>query len=447
VTWKRTAVAVTVVAATTLPADATATAAGDLYPERSDVAAAKRWASARQGEVSFALIDSGGRLHGLDAERTYVSASVTKAMLLAAYLRRLGRAPGRSERALLTPMIVRSDNRAAREIHRRLGDGALYDLARRAGMRSFTTGVTWASARVSASDLARLFLRIDRLTPRPGRPYARRLLSSIVRRQRWGFPQPARRGGFELFFKGGWRRTPRGRLVHEAALLQRGRMRLALAVLSDGSPSHAYGAATLRGVARRLLPRVGTRALRQAGLVDVRLHAPAARLDIRYASASNFTGRRLPGYCRRWAFMRPAPAQDLGRVDRLLARQGLGLIVYDAYRPARATRAMVDWAERSGRGHLVGTYIARRSNHNAGTAVDVGLVRRHDGRPLRMGTSFDSFSPRSRTRAVGGLAGRNRRRLVRAMARHGFRNYEREWWHYDHGSSGPHLDVTLGCGP
>jgi D-alanyl-D-alanine dipeptidase len=139
-------------------------------------------------------------------------------------------------------------------------------------------------------------------------------------------------------------------------------------------------------------------------------------------------------------------ARDLARVQRFLRRQGLGLAVFDAYRPARASRALVRWARRTGRGHLVGTYIAQRSNHNLGSAVDLTLLRYSDGRRLRMGTGYDDLSPRAHTHAARGRILRNRLTLVRAMARFGFANYHREWWHFDHRASGPrHLDLSLGC--
>jgi D-alanyl-D-alanine dipeptidase len=425
------------------------------FPPRSSVAVAKRYADARRGLVSFAVIDSRGGLRGTRVRRTYVSASVVKAMLLVAYLRKTGdRLLSPTDRRLLAAMIVRSDNPAATTIYRRVGDAALRRLARRAGMRRFSVRRSWANARLSAADLTRFFLRIDGLCPEAKRAYARALLSSIVRGQRWGFTPAARRAGFRLYFKGGWRRTPRGRLVHEAALLERGGRRIALAVLSDGNPSHSYGAATVRGVAARVLRRQGRSALRRqgrsalrrAGLVDVRRFAPGVRLDLRYAGPRNLTGRRLPGYCRAWAFLRRPAAVDLAGVERSLNRRRLGLIVYDAYRPARASLALVRWAVRAGRPELVGTYIARRSRHNKGSAVDVGLARLRDGRPLDMGTPYDSLSPRSRTGAVGGAPGRRRRLLVRAMERRGWRNYRREWWHFDHRAEGRrYLDVPLGC--
>jgi D-alanyl-D-alanine dipeptidase len=187
--------------------------------------------------------------------------------------------------------------------------------------------------------------------------------------------------------------------------------------------------------------------LRRAGLVSVRAQEPSIRLDVRYATRRNFTGRRLPGYCRPLAVLRPFAAGDLAAVQRRLAPRGLGLVVYDAYRPVRATRAMVRWAERTGNSHLVRQgYIARRSRHNEGATVDLGLVSSQSGRPLDMGTPYDSFSTRSHTRNARGRALGNRMTLVRAMAAEGFRNYRREWWHFDHRRRGGRpLDVTLGC--
>ena len=191
---------------------------------------------------------------------------------------------------------------------------------------------------------------------------------------------------------------------------------------------------------------VGTPAHRRAGLVDVQRYAPGIRLDLRYASARNLTGKRLPGYCRPWALLGRSAARDLARVQRRLRRRGLGLEVLDAYRPARASRALVRWARRTGRGHLVGTYIARRSNHNLGAAVDLTLVRRRDGRALEMGTGYDDLSPRANTRNARGRPLANRLTLVRAMERFGFENYDREWWHFDHRvRRGRYLDLTLGC--
>ena len=104
------------------------------------------------------------------------------------------------------------------------------------------------------------------------------------------------------------------------------------------------------------------------------------------------------------------------------------------------------WARRSGRSDLVGTYIAKRSRHNLGSAVDLTLVRLRDGRRLRMGTGYDHLGPRAHTLAARGRALRNRLALQAAMERHGFSGYWREWWHFEHRVQGTvQLDLTLGC--
>jgi D-alanyl-D-alanine dipeptidase len=289
-------------------------------------------------------------------------------------------------------------------------------------------------------------------------------MSSIDRRQRWGFPRPALDLGFEAFFKIGWRGTAAGRLVHAVGMFERDGERVSLAVLTDGNPSHDYGTDTIRGAAERAFRGVppaaraadrrgeaaqdlaGSPAHRRAGLVDVHRYAPGIGLDITYAGKDNITGRRLPGYCEEWALMLDPAARDLGRVQRYLRRRNRGLLILDAYRPARATRALVSWAERTGRGHLVGTYIARRSRHNLGSAVDLTLVRASDGKRLRMGR-YDALGPGAHTFDATGAVLRNRLALKNAMERFGFTNYWREWWHYEHRLTGTtYLDLPLGCG-
>lgn len=187
--------------------------------------------------------------------------------------------------------------------------------------------------------------------------------------------------------------------------------------------------------------------LGRAGLADVRDRAPAIGVDLRYSTAENFTGARLPGYCVADPFLRARAARALARAEKTLNGDGLGLRVLDAYRPARASRAMVRWAERSGNEHLLNGWIAARSNHNRGAAVDVTLVRVETGRELAMGTAYDRFSSKSATTGVSGKSLRNRLRLRRALEAEGFRNYRREWWHYDFPSElgAPRLDIALGC--
>jgi D-alanyl-D-alanine dipeptidase len=427
------------------------------FPAEKSIRAVKAFVDGR-ATSSFALIDSRGRLHGFQARRRYASASIVKVMLLVAYLRRLdGRMPPPADRELLHTMIVLSGNKVASIIQGKVGAAALWEVARDAGMRDFSVSGGWGSSLISAADQARFIRRFDRMIPAGTRDYARRLMSSIDRRQRWGFPRPALDLGFDAFFKIGWRGTAAGRLVHAAGLFERDGERVSLVVLTDGNPSHDFGTDTIRGAAERAfrgVPRAaasqaqepaGSPTHRRAGLVDVHRYAPGIALDITYAGRDNITGRRLPGYCEAWALMLDPAARDLGRVQRHLRRRGRGLLIMDAYRPARATRALVRWAERTGRGHLVGTYIARRSRHNLGSAVDLTLVRASDGKRLRMGR-YDALGPGAHTLDAGGAVLRNRLALKSAMERFGFTNYWREWWHYEHRLSGAtYLDLPLGC--
>lgn len=183
-------------------------------------------------------------------------------------------------------------------------------------------------------------------------------------------------------------------------------------------------------------------------LVNVRRVDRTIRTDIRYATPHNFTGRRLPGYERPRAMLRPSAAAALGRVQARLRTEGLGLKVFDAYRPVRATLAMVDWAERSGnRWVLDQGYVARRSGHNLGITVDLTLVDLRSGRELAMGTPFDTFSEAAHTANAAGEVMENRMRLKRAMEAEGFVNYDQEWWHYRMAGDPPALDVPLRCFP
>ena len=186
-------------------------------------------------------------------------------------------------------------------------------------------------------------------------------------------------------------------------------------------------------------------AAERPGLVRVTDAAPTVREDIRYATANNFTGAALPGYEIPAALLRPDAAAALARVQERLRRQGYGLLVWDAYRPLRATLAMVDYAERTGNEWLLDGWVARRSNHNKGNTVDLTVVRLDSGAELDMGTPFDHFGDESRTSNATGQVAANRRILLDAMRAEGFSNYSQEWWHYTHTADAEPVDVPIGC--
>jgi beta-lactamase class A len=237
--------------------DAPRSAAPSMVPTAAALRDASTYARRRGGAVSFAVVDTAGRLRGRAERRGFVSASVIKAMLLVAEVRRLEREDASldtSTEALLRAMITYSDNDAADAIYSRVGDGALFDVARDAGMSDFTVAGYWGNAQVTAADMARLFSELERLLQGPHREFALGLLGSVIEEQSWGIP-PVARPAWAVRFKGGWRSTDAGQLVHQAAELRRGERKLSIAVLTDGQPTHEYGVATVEGIARRLLSR------------------------------------------------------------------------------------------------------------------------------------------------------------------------------------------------
>jgi Protein of unknown function (DUF3152) len=240
-------------------------------PTSARLRGARRFARGRAGLVLFAVVDSAGRLRCQACRRRYVAASVVKAMLLVGYLHRVGaerRPLTVGERALLGTMVRASDNHAA-DGYYALGDAPLHGLARRAGMRHFDVYGYGADALLTAADQARFLARLDGLVPRRHRGYARALLSSIVAWQDWGIPDVSRPRGWRTFSKGGWRATASGQLVHQIARIERRGAAITIAVLSDGTPSRAYGRETVRGIAARLLGASraagGRRGTRRAG--------------------------------------------------------------------------------------------------------------------------------------------------------------------------------------
>lgn len=195
---------------------------------------------------------------------------------------------------------------------------------------------------------------------------------------------------------------------------------------------------------------------------------PSIAQDMRYAGANNFTGRPLPGYGAAECVLRRDAALALKRAQASLARSGYSLKVYDCYRPQRAVNAMARWAAAPednttkrfypglDKRTLFSGWIAARSMHSAGVAVDLTLIpagsatapfdpsarygacsgpaaQRSPDNSLDMGTGFDCFNARSFTHGAVGAAERKRRdELAAAMERQGFKNYFREWWHFSY---------------
>ena len=184
-----------------------------------------------------------------------------------------------------------------------------------------------------------------------------------------------------------------------------------------------------------------------AEFIDAATVVDGLVIDMRYFGADNFVGKRIDGYeAPRCLLTRPA-ATALAAAQRDLARRGLGLKVYDCYRPARAVAQFARWArdvadvvrkpdyypDVDKRDLFRLGYIAERSGHSRGSTVDITLVRRAGGgSDPAMGTRFDYFSPKSwpADNSVGKAAQRSRALLAAAMTRVGFQPYDQEWWHF-----------------
>jgi zinc D-Ala-D-Ala dipeptidase len=184
---------------------------------------------------------------------------------------------------------------------------------------------------------------------------------------------------------------------------------------------------------------------RPAAFVDAATVVPGLIVEARYAGSHNFVGRPIDGYeAPRCLLTRPA-AEALAGVAKDVAQYGLVIKVFDCYRPVRAVANFIRWArdlndtaakaefypDVDKRTLFHDGYISPRSGHSRGSTVDLTLAH-SDGRELDMGTPFDFFSPKSSILdgSIAAKAIANRGELSAAMRRHGFRSYEKEWWHF-----------------
>src|SRR5680860_15691 len=214
-----------------------------------------RWANDREGSVSFAVKDTRGRRHAHRAATGVPMASTLKVMFMVAYLRQDSVRDRRlrdSDKALLAPMIRRSDNDTATRIADQLGPRPLSRLARKAKMKDFSYTRPWGLSQSSARDQARFMFNLKKFTPKRHWGYARWLLAHVVSSQRWGIGR-VKTAGWKKLFKGGWG-SGTGAVDHQIVLLKRKNgTKAALAMMTTNSPSHHYGKRTLRGTFARLL--------------------------------------------------------------------------------------------------------------------------------------------------------------------------------------------------
>ena len=167
------------------------------------------------------------------------------------------------------------------------------------------------------------------------------------------------------------------------------------------------------------------------GFVDLSVLSNV-HLDIRYATSNNFMGQIVRGYSSERCWMHEDGAHRLKRIAEDLESHGLGLWIWDAYRPKRATQHMVEWVMCTGqRWILEQGFVVEDSRHNRGGAIDLTLYSLENKQVLDMGTDWDHFGPEGNWDGVTGMAMVNRRRLRDAMCSVGFVPYDVEWWHFE----------------
>jgi D-alanyl-D-alanine dipeptidase len=165
----------------------------------------------------------------------------------------------------------------------------------------------------------------------------------------------------------------------------------------------------------------------EQGLVDVGKLDPRIQMDLRYATANNFTHQKIydVGRCE----LRDDVAQKLLEAQHEFERSGYGLKLFDCYRPLSVQKKF--WALVPDERYVANP--AKGSRHNRGAAVDATLVRMTDGTDVAMGTDFDNFTEKAHRdyKQLPADVLQNRQMFERVMGNHGFVGLPTEWWHYD----------------
>lgn len=206
------------------------------------------------------------------------------------------------------------------------------------------------------------------------------------------------------------------------------------------------------------------------GFVDMTEVIPSAILDVRYFGPHNFVGDRVDGYNAPKCYLTRQAAAALKNVQDELSNFSLSIKIYDCYRPQRAVNHFVRWAKEidntktkkefyptvDKKNLFRDGYIAEKSSHSRGSTVDLTIVpvpvpqqeryvpgqslyecylpveQRFGDNGIDMGTGFDCFHELSHpeNKKVGLQQRTNRMLLKTLMERHGFSNYDKEWWHF-----------------
>ncbi len=154
---------------------------------------------------------------------------------------------------------------------------------------------------------------------------------------------------------------------------------------------------------------------------------PGCKINCVYATALNFTGKQI--YAKPVCYLLKKPAEQLKKISAELKKEGLGIIVYDAYRPLQAQQKLWDVCP----DERYVSHPEKGGRHTRGTAVDISLYRISDGSLLEMGTAHDDFTEKAwiDCKAISQEAQNNRKKLRSMMVKYGFEPIKTEWWHFD----------------
>lgn len=170
------------------------------------------------------------------------------------------------------------------------------------------------------------------------------------------------------------------------------------------------------------------------------------RWDAKYATWDNFTGTPVDGYEVNRIVGSDALAHALLEAKTRAADLGFGLLLWDGYRPQRAVNRFLEWSAEPEDGStkesfypnidraamFTNGYVAPKSGHSRGSAVDLTLYQLDTGELASMGGRHDLMDERSHhgARGVSGIEAQNRQSLCSLMEGSGFERYDCEWWHY-----------------
>jgi len=173
---------------------------------------------------------------------------------------------------------------------------------------------------------------------------------------------------------------------------------------------------------------------------------PNLRSDLRYYGDNNFIGQRIEGYNAPKCILSKEAGEALQKVQAELERIGFGLLIFDAYRPQQAVDFFVGWAQDDSdtlmkhefypnvnkKDLFKKGYISKKSGHTRGSTVDLTIVSLKTRHILNMGSPYDLFDEKSHIDYAHVTKNQRALRLLlkRRMEKHGFKSYEKEWWHF-----------------